>query len=84
VAIPTKLVTEVLELPDDERGTLAALLLRSLEPGEGDALTGDAWNEAWSAELDRRLAEVRAGAAELVDGDQVMAEVRAMIDARSR
>jgi putative addiction module component (TIGR02574 family) len=84
VAIPTKLVTQVLELPDDERGALAALLLHSLEPHDGDELTGEAWEAAWSAEIERRAREVEAGTAELIDGDEVMAEMRAMVDAPTR
>ena len=82
MAISHKLVTELLELPDEDRGALAALLLRSLEPDDGDEITGEAWEAAWGAELDRRLREVTEGTIERVDGDQVAAEVRALLDAR--
>jgi putative addiction module component (TIGR02574 family) len=82
VAIPNELVTEALKLPDDERGELAALLLHSLEPDDGEELTGEEWEAAWSAEIARRVREIEDGTAELIDGDQVMAEVRAMLDAR--
>jgi hypothetical protein len=41
MALPRKLVTKLLELPDEDRGTLAALLWRSLEPADGDELTGE-------------------------------------------
>jgi putative addiction module component (TIGR02574 family) len=81
MAIRNKLVTELLELPDEERGALAALLLRSLEPDDGDEVTGTEWEAAWAAEIDRRLREVAEGKVELVDGDQVDAEIRAMLDA---
>jgi hypothetical protein len=81
MAIPNRLVTELLELPDETRGTLAALLLRSLEPDDGDELTGKEWEAVWAAEIDRRLREVTEGKVELIDGDQVDAEIRAMLDA---
>lgn len=80
MALPRKLVTELLELPDEDRGTLAALLWRSLEPADGDELTGEDWEVAWAAEIDRRLREVTEGTVGLVDGDQVDAEIRAMLD----
>jgi len=81
MAIPRKLVTELLELPDEDRGTLAAVLWRSLEPSDGDEVTGKEWEAAWAAEIDRRMREVAEGKVELVDGDQVDAEIRAMLDA---
>jgi hypothetical protein len=40
----------------------AASLLRSLEPDDGDELTGEPCDEIWAAEIDRRLREVRGGA----------------------
>lgn len=75
MAITHKLVTELLELPDEERGALAALLLRSLEPDDGDELTGKEWEAAWAGEIDRRMREVAEGKVELVDGDQIDAEI---------
>ena len=71
----------MLELPDEDRATLAALLWRSLEPDEGDELTGKEWEAVWAAEIDRRMRDVAEGKVELVDGDQVDAEIRAMLDA---
>ncbi len=81
MAIPRKLVTELLELPDEDRGTLAALLWRSLEPDDGNEVTGKEWEAVWAAEIDRRMREVAEGKVELVDGDLVDAEIRAMVDA---
>ena len=65
---------QALKLPDDERSKLAASLLRSLEP-DGDELSPDEWDRVWSTELDRRSREVREGTAELIDGDEVLAEL---------
>ena len=69
-------------LPDEERGELAALLLRSLEPDDGDELTGKEWETVWGAEIDRRMREAAEGKVELIDGDEVDARVRAMLNAR--
>lgn len=46
-----------LRLPPEARAALAAELIESLDQGE---LTGDV-EEAWSDEIQRRLAEVDAG-----------------------
>jgi putative addiction module component (TIGR02574 family) len=70
------LVEQVLELPEEERNELTARLLRSLEPADGDELSAQEWDAAWSAELDRRIGEIRDGRVELVDGDAVLAELR--------
>ncbi len=77
------LLEQALQLPDDQRGTLAARLLRTLEPDEADVTT-DEWRAAWSAEIDRRVQEVDDGTAELLDGDEVLADARAWLDAQRR
>lgn len=81
MALPRKLVTELLELPDEDRGTLAVLLWRSLEPDDGKEVTGKEWEAVWAAAIERRMREVADGKVELVDGDQVDAEIQALIDA---
>ena len=68
------LLDQALRLSDAERGKLAAHLLQSLDPDEDD-LSPEQWDEAWSAELDRRVHEAREGTVELVDGDQMLAEL---------
>lgn len=81
MALPHSLATELLKLPEKERSALVALLLRSFEPDDGDELAGQEWEAIWGAELDGRLREVMDGSVELIDGDEVAAEVRAMLDA---
>lgn len=49
---------------------------RSLEPDDGDEPDAREWEAAWSAELDHRIREVREGRVELVEGDDVIAELR--------
>jgi hypothetical protein len=78
------LLKQALELPDAERGKLAMQLLRTLEPDDEDEVAGDEWEAAWSAEIDRRVREVDDGSTELLDGDEVLAEARAWLDAQRR
>ena len=49
-------------LSDEERATLAALLIGSLESGPADAGV----EEAWAAEVERRMADYRAGRVQTV------------------
>ena len=66
---------QALQLPDEERGKLAARLLESLGPEDGDELSSDEWDAEWSAELARRVREVREGSVALVDSDEMLAEM---------
>jgi putative addiction module component (TIGR02574 family) len=66
---------QALKLSDEERSKLAARLLNSLESDDGDEPSAEEWNAAWSAELGKRLREIREGTVELVDGDEVLAEL---------
>jgi hypothetical protein len=78
------LLEQALQLPEAERGKLAVQLLRTLDPDDEDELTRGEWEAAWSAEIDRRVREVDDGTAELLDGDEVLAEARAWLDAQRR
>ena len=71
MAAVDKLLEQALQLPEKERGELAGRLLRSLESTDDEELAPDAWEQAWTEELDRRMGEVRDGTARLVDGDAV-------------
>lgn len=66
-----KVRDQVLALPLGEREQLALDLLASLEPAEPD------WDDAWASELDRRLSEVRSGAAETVSWEDVKRDIAA-------
>jgi Putative addiction module component len=74
------LLDQALKLPDDERSKLAARLLRSLEPDDSDEPSAEEWDGAWSAELGKRLREIREGTVDLVDGDDVLAELREIFE----
>ncbi|WP_291277619.1 addiction module protein [Galactobacter sp.] len=71
------LIRDALALDADQRSVVANVLLESLHD-EDDTSEVD---EAWRAEAIRRLAEVRNGAAELVDADEHYARLRASLTA---
>lgn len=64
-----KVLAAALDLPEGDRARVAHELLRSLDPENDDA------RAAWTAELARRLQDVREGRAALDDLDQVDAYV---------
>lgn len=70
------LLEQALKLPEDERGELITQLLLSLEHDDGDEPGAQEWATAWSTELDHRIRQIRDGSVELVDGDEVLAELR--------
>ena len=69
------LLAQALNLSDEERGTLAARLLQSLEPDE-EPLSPEEWRAAWTDELSRRLREYRAGDVVPIAADSVLREAR--------
>lgn len=44
----------------------------------GDVHDGE-WTAAWNDELARRIGQIERGEVELLDGEQVMAEMRALL-----
>jgi putative addiction module component (TIGR02574 family) len=65
------------ELSDEERATLAGLLIESLE-GEADPDV----EAAWAAEIEKRVAELDAGTIESVPWEQVRRRLLDRLDAR--
>jgi len=73
----SKLRSEVLMLPEAERAELAHALVKSLDaPTDADA------TEAWDKEILRRLAEIDAGTAKLIDRDEFRRRMQARIGSR--
>ena len=68
-----QILEDALTLPEEERIGIANDLLESVE-GTG----GPAWEEAWAAEIDKRLERYRQG----VDKGIPWAEVRERIEKR--
>jgi putative addiction module component (TIGR02574 family) len=70
---------EAMELTLEERSWLAEQLWESARTPEEREI-----DTAWEAEVDRRAAEVDAGTAVLIPGDDVIRELRAKYGQRSR
>ncbi len=80
LAFDLDLLTErALELPAELRELVAHRLWESLFPGEDVDLSPEQ-----QVELDRRLDDLDAGRTELLDGDQVLAELRARVASVAR
>lgn len=62
-----------LKLSPKQRARLAHEMIASLE---GSPEREPDWEEAWTAELERRSREIGAGTAELTDADTVFRELR--------
>ena len=74
-----KLRSEVLMLSEAERAELAHELIKSLDaPVEADADVTDAWDK----EILRRLAEIDAGTAKLIDREEFRRRLQARIGNR--
>ena len=66
------LEAEVLSLPPVQRSHLLDRLLASLDPDSG-------WEQEWAQEADRREAEIAAGKASWLPGEEVVARLRAQL-----
>lgn len=61
-----ELYSEAAELDERQRADLAGLLLESLEPDQDPDV-----ENAWKAEIEKRLAQIDAGETELIPWDSV-------------
>ena len=69
-----KIRSEALSLSESERADLAHSLVVSLDgPADQDA------GQAWDAEIQRRLAEIDTGAAQLIDREEFRRRMRERI-----
>lgn len=74
-----QLTERALELPPALRELVAHRLWESLHPGEVMELDADQ-----VAEIERRMDDLDAGRVELLDGEQVLRELRAKVHATAR
>jgi putative addiction module component (TIGR02574 family) len=65
-----ELIREAVELPESDRATLAGVMLESLDPQPTPEVKA-----AWSKEIERRVREIDEGAVELIDWQEVRAEL---------
>jgi hypothetical protein len=72
MGMPSPRVRAVIELLDEMNEEERKELRNELE-GE---CTPSEWKRAWNDELARRISQIEAGEVELVDGDEVLAELR--------
>jgi hypothetical protein len=71
---PDQVQIEALSLPPESRAELADRLLASLSSDESDAV-----QQEWLALARRRLADVRNGTADELDGTEVMSTARRLV-----
>jgi hypothetical protein len=79
-----RVLEQAIRLPERERATLVAELLRTLGDEDPAGLSREEWEEAWTEEVDRRVHEIREGTAELIEGDEALKQVRAGLKSRRR
>jgi putative addiction module component (TIGR02574 family) len=65
-----ELIREAAALPESDRATLAGAMLESLEPAPTPAVRA-----AWSQEIERRVREIDDQTVELLDWEDVRAEL---------
>jgi putative addiction module component (TIGR02574 family) len=65
-----ELIREAAELPETDRATLAGVMIESLDPKPSPEVKA-----AWSREIERRVREVDEGTVELIDWEEVRAEL---------
>lgn len=70
-----EVLREALSLTIEDRTVLAVQFLESLD-GDSDPTV----EEAWATEIRRRVDEIRAGTAELVDADEVFVRLDEIVD----
>lgn len=70
-----RILETALQLSDEDRGTLAARLINSLEPEVESDLTDE-----WEAEIGRRVAELEAGTAETIPWEQARKIIAGEVD----
>jgi putative addiction module component (TIGR02574 family) len=78
-ALLEELVQRALRLSPEARRQLIHRLMASLEGESGD--TPAAIAQAWDEEIARRMADIDAGRAQFIPGDEVLARIRAKISA---
>lgn len=65
------LLSDALELLLDERAKLASEIIESLDPGIDENV-----DEAWSEEIERRIAEVDSGAVQIIPWEEARKNIR--------
>lgn len=69
----------VLKLDPQERASIAAQLLASLED-EAEELKPEEWDRLWGAEIERRVEEIDSGKVQTIPGEVVRDRLRAIVN----
>jgi putative addiction module component (TIGR02574 family) len=77
-------LAEALALPTDERAELIGHLLASLDVPADETFDADAWEASWIEEINRRIAELQAGRADLIPAETVFASLRERLDGTNK
>ena len=72
-AIAEQLKPTLAALSAEDRREIMAFLAGLNGDGE---LTPDEWEDAWADEINRRVAEIRAGTATMIPADEAMARLK--------
>ncbi len=70
----TQLLSTALDLPEAERRAFRDALDYSLADHDGE-LSPDEWEEAWADEINRRVADSKAGNVRLIPAEEVFREI---------
>ena len=65
-----ELIREATELAENDRATLAGVMIESLDPKPTPEVRA-----AWSREIERRVREIDEGKVELIDWEEIRAEL---------
>ena len=69
------MIQQLLQLPYEQRGQLANVLIDSLHPS-GEDVTSEQWRASWTEECQHRLAQIESGEVATVSEDDVIARMR--------
>ncbi len=70
-ALAEELAEKALALPDDDRAALVEVLLQSLNSPAQEGI-----DRLWAAAAERRVKEIEDGTVKLLDGPEVLQEIR--------
>ena len=73
--LPKELISQLLQLPYEQRGQLADTLISSLHPA-GETFERNEWQESWVDECRRRQAEIKDGIASTVSAEDLVKRLR--------
>ena len=74
-----KVLQDALALSAKERSQLIDALEASLEPDDGEAISGPEWDAAWGAEIEHRLRDLDEGRAKTLTHEEFLSRLRSRL-----